>query len=68
MVASDVRIGVRAFRDWCWGLGLPYIKPQSRVRRNYSCLGHTVGCLELDALHCAAEAGACVGLGLIHLV
>lgn len=31
VVAGDIRLGVRAFRDWCWALGLPYVKPESRV-------------------------------------
>ncbi|KAF5831636.1 hypothetical protein DUNSADRAFT_12796 [Dunaliella salina] len=31
VMAGSVRIGVRALRDWCQGLGLPYVKPVSRV-------------------------------------
>lgn len=32
LMAGDVRMGVRALRDWCQGLGLPYLLPESRVR------------------------------------
>jgi len=31
VVAGDAKLGVRALRDWCWALGLPYVKPVSRV-------------------------------------
>jgi hypothetical protein len=31
VVAPDVRVGVRALRDWCQALGLPYRLPTSRV-------------------------------------
>ncbi len=31
LMAADVRMGARAMRDYCAALGLPYIKPQSRV-------------------------------------
>jgi hypothetical protein len=31
VVASDSRLGVRALRDWCEALGLPYLQPENRV-------------------------------------
>lgn len=31
VLASDVRIAVRAYRDWCTELGVPYLAPESRV-------------------------------------
>lgn len=34
LMASDVRMGVRAMRDYCQALGLPYTTPQSRVGAN----------------------------------
>ncbi|WIA31812.1 hypothetical protein OEZ86_002679 [Tetradesmus obliquus] len=32
VVASDSRLGVRALRDWCEALGLPYLQPENRVQ------------------------------------
>lgn len=31
VVASDIRIAVRAYRDWVEALGLPYAQPTSMV-------------------------------------
>lgn len=31
VVAGDARLAVRALRDWCGALGLPYIQPESKV-------------------------------------
>lgn len=31
IMAGSVRVGVRALRDWCQALGLPYVRPVSRV-------------------------------------
>ena len=38
IVAGNVRIAVRALRDWCQALGLPYVKPASRVRSVCVCV------------------------------
>jgi hypothetical protein len=58
VMAGSVRVGVRALRDWCQGLGLPYVKPVSRVsgRRVHFvyinvclvCLTHNVTCVWCD--------------------
>jgi hypothetical protein len=32
VVASDSRLGVRALRDWCEALQLPFLQPENRVR------------------------------------
>lgn len=31
LICSDVRLGVRALRDYCQALGLPFKPPESRV-------------------------------------
>lgn len=31
VVASDVRLGLRALRDWCQALQLPYVHPDCKV-------------------------------------
>jgi hypothetical protein len=33
VLSSDARVAVRALRDWCQALGLPYVVPQCKVRR-----------------------------------
>ena len=32
IMASDVRLALRGFRDWCEALGLEYVIPENRVR------------------------------------
>jgi hypothetical protein len=33
VLSSDARVAVRALRDWCQALGLPYAVPECKVRR-----------------------------------
>ena len=35
IMASDVRMALRGFRDWCDALGLEYVLPENRVRDNW---------------------------------
>jgi hypothetical protein len=66
VVASDSRLGMRALRDWCQALGLPYMQPENRVRlcvwgRRVS----AVGCI-VTLGKCRVH-GWCQALGLPYL-
>jgi len=35
IMASDVRMAMRGFRDWCGALGLEFVIPENRVREHW---------------------------------
>ena len=49
IMASDVRLALRGFRDWCEALGLEYVIPENRVRGEGGRLWGEGGGVKTDA-------------------
>lgn len=55
VLASDVRLAVRALRDWTDALHVPFVAPASRVRRKLSCWAPAMAA----RLHALPHRGEC---------